>query len=163
MKPMVITEDLATIGMRVMRGPSWAWGDQDGGIGGKGTITKLLQNGWVMVKWDNSTSDALYRVGHGGDYDLVMYDPFTSTGINLANPYSKRVSQANQALQSLSESIKKTTSLTEKSNTKHGNTNTGSGSNRPNPIKVRRPISTIEGSKRRSRAPIKCGRGSARS
>ncbi len=48
------------VGMRVMRGPDWEWGDQDGGKGSYGTVVdeSSVREGWVDVKWDNSSSDA---------------------------------------------------------------------------------------------------------
>jgi hypothetical protein len=59
------------VGMRVMRGPDWKWGDQDGGMGSIGTVTdKKSDDGWVSVKWDsNSTNN--YRIGGEGKFDLV--------------------------------------------------------------------------------------------
>jgi hypothetical protein len=41
-------------GDRVQRGPHWIWDDQDGGIGGIGTVTEVQSNGWVEVQWDSS-------------------------------------------------------------------------------------------------------------
>ena len=54
------------IGDRVVRGPDWAWGDQDGG--GEGTVVEapysVDESGtvWVGVRWDGGHRNS-YRVG----------------------------------------------------------------------------------------------------
>jgi E3 ubiquitin-protein ligase mind-bomb len=40
-------------GARVCRGPTWSWGDQDGGEGGMGTVQALQCASWITVQWDN--------------------------------------------------------------------------------------------------------------
>ena len=60
-------------GLRVVRGPDWIWGDQDGGEGGVGTIVGIsrrykdgdMDDGTVMVYWDTGKL-ANYRAGHDG-------------------------------------------------------------------------------------------------
>lgn len=65
-------------GLRVVRGPDWKWGDQDGGEGGLGTVAdvadkKEIPEGAVIVLWD--TGDRCnYRCGFEGKYDLRVYD-----------------------------------------------------------------------------------------
>ena len=67
------------IGLRVVRGPDWIWGDQDGGEGGVGTVVDygLGENGGfdntVMVYWDTGKL-ANYRAGYNGKYDLLVFD-----------------------------------------------------------------------------------------
>lgn len=39
-------------GLRVMRGPGWRYGDQDGGDGKFGTLVAHLRDDWWMVQWD---------------------------------------------------------------------------------------------------------------
>lgn len=70
-------------GLRVVRGPSWKWGMQDGGEGFVGTIVRkkddklsLLKklgkeklSQVVLVVWDCGTA-GYYRAGHEGAYDL---------------------------------------------------------------------------------------------
>ena len=46
------------IGLRVVRGPDWMWGDQDGGEGNVGTVVQLGGNNGipdetVLVYWDS--------------------------------------------------------------------------------------------------------------
>ncbi len=56
-----------TPGTRVVRGPDWKSGDQDGG--GAGTVEGPSSSGWVCVKWD-SGKRYTYRVGAHGKMDL---------------------------------------------------------------------------------------------
>ncbi|XP_015747588.1 PREDICTED: E3 ubiquitin-protein ligase MIB1-like [Acropora digitifera] len=72
-------------GLRVVRGPDWMWGNQDGGEGNVGTIIHLgqdggsLPDGTVLVYWD-SGKQMNYRVGHSGKFDLRILDS-APTGI----------------------------------------------------------------------------------
>jgi len=61
------------IGVRVRRGPSWRYGDQDGGLGSIGmTIPRTTTNvGWVRVRWDSGMENE-YRVRAEGAYDLII-------------------------------------------------------------------------------------------
>src|SRR6218665_3578316 len=67
-------------GLRVVRGPDWVWGGQDGAEGYVGTIIKpsssqktVVFNGCVFVLWDGGLV-ANYRVGYDGSYDLSVFD-----------------------------------------------------------------------------------------
>ncbi len=60
-------------GVRVVRGPDWHWGDQDGGEGCVGTVADREVGGKVTVQWDNGTR-AKYRCGEEGKYDLRVLD-----------------------------------------------------------------------------------------
>ncbi len=63
--------------VRVVRGPNWKWGDQDGGLGYSGTVIGLSkfdqkkQQGpkTVDVQWD-SGYQGRYRCGPEGSHDL---------------------------------------------------------------------------------------------
>ena len=64
------------IGVRVVRGPNWKWGDQDGGEGNVGTVIgtldadpKAFGSRTVTVVWDSGIK-AQYRTGPQGSYDL---------------------------------------------------------------------------------------------
>ncbi|XP_019848978.1 PREDICTED: E3 ubiquitin-protein ligase MIB2-like [Amphimedon queenslandica] len=78
------------IGVRVVRGPDWKWGQQDGGEGYVGTVVEvrtadttpassedggssLVTPRAVLVQWDNG-SRCNYRCGIDGKYDLLLYD-----------------------------------------------------------------------------------------
>ena len=65
-------------GLRVVRGPDWIWGDQDGGEGGVGTIVGIggdgdIHDGTVVVYWDTGKL-ANYRAGYDRKYDLLVLD-----------------------------------------------------------------------------------------
>ena len=67
------------VGLRVVRGPDWKWGDQDGGEGCLGTITKIgcsasAEGAQPQVLWDYGYRSTVYRCGKDGKYDLVVYD-----------------------------------------------------------------------------------------
>lgn len=64
--------------MRVVRGPDWAWEDQDGGDGNLGTIVRVGTNNnpsekIAWVQWDSGTN-ANYRAGLDGRHDLRIFD-----------------------------------------------------------------------------------------
>ena len=67
-------------GLRVVRGPDWRWGDQDGGEGYVGAVVKtgppenaLVHDGTVFVQWDTGQL-ANYRIGRDGAFDLLVLD-----------------------------------------------------------------------------------------
>lgn len=59
------------VGSRVIRGPDWKWGKQDGGEGHVGTVRNFESPEEVVVVWDNGTA-ANYRCS--GAYDLRILD-----------------------------------------------------------------------------------------
>ena len=59
------------VGARVVRGPDWKWGKQDGGEGHVGTVRNFESPEEVVVVWDNGTA-ANYRCA--GAYDLRILD-----------------------------------------------------------------------------------------
>ncbi|KAM7312463.1 E3 ubiquitin-protein ligase MIB2 isoform X1 [Ixodes scapularis] len=68
------------LGLRVVRGPDWKWGNQDSGEGHVGTLVEVGKAGsssspdrTVVVQWD-SGSRTNYRVGYQGSYDLRVFD-----------------------------------------------------------------------------------------
>lgn len=70
-----------SLGLRVVRGPDWEWGNQDGGEGCVGTVALLTgseEDGHtsgkaVVVQWD-AGNRCNYRCGVEGKYDLLVYD-----------------------------------------------------------------------------------------
>ncbi|XP_036855492.1 E3 ubiquitin-protein ligase MIB2 isoform X3 [Manis javanica] len=78
------------VGMRVVRGVNWKWGQQDGGEGGVGTVVELGRHGspstpdrTVVVQWDHGTRTN-YRAGYQGAHDLLLYDN-AQIGVRHAN------------------------------------------------------------------------------
>ncbi|XP_055984403.1 E3 ubiquitin-protein ligase MIB2 isoform X1 [Sorex fumeus] len=68
------------VGMRVVRGVDWMWGQQDGGEGLVGTVVELGRHGspstpdrTVVVQWDHGIRTN-YRAGYQGAHDLLLYD-----------------------------------------------------------------------------------------
>ena len=59
------------VGARVIRGPDWKWGKQDGGEGHLGTVRNFESSEEVVVVWDNGTA-ANYRCD--GAHDLRILD-----------------------------------------------------------------------------------------
>lgn len=70
------------IGLRVVRGPDWEGGDQDGGEGFVGTVVAgATTDGAVddrhcvaTVQWDIGGERLQYRCGVDGKYDLRVLD-----------------------------------------------------------------------------------------
>ena len=62
------------IGCRVVRGPDWKWGKQDGGEGHVGTVKRFESYEEVLVVWDNGVC-ANYRCC--SSFDLRILDIFT--------------------------------------------------------------------------------------
>ena len=68
------------VGTRVLRGPDWKWGNQDGPSLGLVTLNMSLHNapGWVHAQFDNGHVNS-YRVGAQGAFDLFrLYGESTS-------------------------------------------------------------------------------------
>ncbi|MFT7804590.1 E3 ubiquitin-protein ligase MIB2 [Arapaima gigas] len=68
------------VGMRVVRGFDWKWGNQDDGEGHVGTVVEIGRQGstttpdkTVVVQWDSGTRTN-YRTGYQGCFDLLLYD-----------------------------------------------------------------------------------------
>ncbi|KAK3611376.1 hypothetical protein CHS0354_036573 [Potamilus streckersoni] len=69
------------IGVRVVRGPDWKFGDQDGGEGHLGSVVDLCTDDdneyypaqTAVVIWDNGEKN-VYRAGLDKQYDLRLYD-----------------------------------------------------------------------------------------
>ncbi|KAF2368488.1 Ankyrin repeat-containing domain [Trinorchestia longiramus] len=71
------------VGAKVVRGPDWDWGNQDGGVGEIGRVTEI--RGWdgessrsvASVVWGSSGVNNVYRLGHKGKVDLKCEQPAT--------------------------------------------------------------------------------------
>lgn len=91
MSRVIITKELATIGLSVMRGRDWNHGNQDGGEGNKGVISSIGKAGWVVVRWEHDNSSMTYRAGAEGRCDLYMYVPSAKSEKKTESSF-KRVS-----------------------------------------------------------------------
>ncbi|XP_022698616.1 E3 ubiquitin-protein ligase MIB2-like isoform X1 [Varroa jacobsoni] len=68
------------VGLRVVRGPDWKWGQQDDGEGHLGTVVEIGKAGnphspekTVVVQWD-SGGRTNYRAGYEKSFDLRVFD-----------------------------------------------------------------------------------------
>ena len=60
--------------VRVVRGPDWKSGNQDGGEGLVGTVVEVKAGGvTVVVQWDNGNRHE-YPCGSGGNFELRVFD-----------------------------------------------------------------------------------------
>ena len=63
-------------GAKVIRGPDWKWGDQDGNSDGIriGSVAGPVPSkpGWIFVKWKETGKVKNYRVGFSGKIDLML-------------------------------------------------------------------------------------------
>jgi len=62
------------IGTRVVRGPDWDWGEQDGGDGHVGTLRKCKNSKEVVVVWDHGIA-ANYRCNSSHDLRILDSAP----------------------------------------------------------------------------------------
>ena len=71
------------LGLRLVRGPDWCWGDQDGGEGCVGTVVEVGEGGRsVLVLWDAGPREfERYRCGEDHKFDLRVLDA-APTGVN---------------------------------------------------------------------------------
>ncbi|EGD74552.1 hypothetical protein PTSG_05916 [Salpingoeca rosetta] len=70
----IVTRENAIVGVPVVRGPHWKWGDQGGTSYGFIVESAASRgDGWCKVKWRNNLV-ASYRVGAEGSYDLTVAD-----------------------------------------------------------------------------------------
>lgn len=78
-------------GLRVVRGPDWEYGDQDGGEGYVGTVVGVSQptdeaGRSVMVQWDGG-GKGRYRCGLEDRYELRVFDSAPVGKQGLSYPY----------------------------------------------------------------------------
>jgi len=79
-----------SIGTRVVRGPDWKWGDQDGPPPSEGTVvSELGSDCWIRIRWDSGTTNS-YRMAKNNRYDLALapseLEPRTKGGENKDTP-----------------------------------------------------------------------------
>ena len=83
------------VGLRVVRGPDWNWGEQDGGEGRQGKVTEIdtEDEGWATVLWD-AGKECNYRIGAQGAHDLAIVsdDDISSLPAKVENPHTENPS-----------------------------------------------------------------------
>jgi predicted TPR repeat methyltransferase len=71
----VVNAENVAIGLKVVRGPNWIFGEKDGGEGSHGTISRFVKGSSdqrVFVKWEANGDQTNCRVGAGGKHDLCV-------------------------------------------------------------------------------------------
>lgn len=89
------------VGLRVVRGQDWKWGEQDGGEGHAGTVVEIgkpppagnlgtthnttdkTPDKTAIIQWDQG-SRSNYRIGYQGAYDLLVFDN-AAAGVKHSN------------------------------------------------------------------------------
>lgn len=76
MKPVIVTKELISVGLPVMRGRDWCYSNQDGKPGERGEVHALIEDmpDWCRVKWGNGAI-YMYRIGYNNSFDLYAYLP----------------------------------------------------------------------------------------
>ena len=62
-----------SVGIRVVRGPDWSYGDKDGGEGHVGSVVAVSLDNTCQVVWDNGHENKC-NIGKGGKKDLRIVD-----------------------------------------------------------------------------------------
>ena len=63
----MVRPSIFDVGDRVVRGPTWKWGSQDGGPGNQGTVTNVGSSSgeaWYSVEWANGNSNKYRGLPH---------------------------------------------------------------------------------------------------
>eukprot|EP01041_Mallomonas_annulata_P000211 gene211-380_t len=82
---LLTKSDGVAIGDKVVRGPSWDWGDQDGGAGSFGEVIHIRawkgkNNAGVAVRWkSNNNFEGLYRWDYEGHCDVMVVGQWESS------------------------------------------------------------------------------------
>ena len=63
---------LIKVGSRVVRGNDWCYGNQDGGPGGQGTVTRINDNKTVDIRWDQGVVYGGYMNGANNFYTIKL-------------------------------------------------------------------------------------------
>lgn len=75
------------LGIRVVRGPKWHHGDQDGGEDHLGTVIDVIDDDKVQVQWD--MGEVTLCDGTSGVYELRVFDS-APTGICMLQKHADR-------------------------------------------------------------------------
>ncbi|KAE8749180.1 hypothetical protein FOCC_FOCC004087, partial [Frankliniella occidentalis] len=81
------TVHLLKFGSRVVRGPDWKWGEQDGKPPGQGTVVSngVLRDSVAVVRWDQGKHENQYRMSQSkGLYDLKLAAIRPQENVSLA-------------------------------------------------------------------------------
>lgn len=76
------------LGIRVVRGPKWRHGNQDGGEDHLGTVVDVIDDDKVQVQWD--MGEVTLCDGTSGVYELRVFDS-APTGICMLQKHADRL------------------------------------------------------------------------
>ncbi|OPL33019.1 e3 mib2 ubiquitin-protein ligase, partial [Mytilus galloprovincialis] len=88
---MLVGEPMA-VGCRVVRGQDWKYANTDGGRGTYGTVLCILEEGKVVVRWDNKNV-GIYRMGYEGLFEIKL-----SNSNALQNEETQKYNKTQQRL-----------------------------------------------------------------
>lgn len=152
---------IAHIGMRVVRGKDWVYGNQEGEIGTPGTITTLDTKDSMFgckVKWDGKSSEILYRIEENGAYDLYVYHD-EQKQVDETAEGKEYMGWTEEMLKSLKEGDKLRVVATENS-IEDGSYNIGTFAKVGNIVTVNHSLSTISPIPGRTSIGVTSGNGS---
>ena len=94
-------------GTRVVRGPDWMWGDQDGGDGRGGLVVSGGLVGFVKVRWAAEPAQVhTYRAGNDGKFDLALARADVDCGTAVASaPFGGLAERLSTPLNTAKDSV----------------------------------------------------------
>jgi hypothetical protein len=116
---IMVTKDNAVVGLEVVRGRDWNYGDQDC-VNGKQVVGVIVNtkdyflsnkhSGWVRVQWKGGCKDS-YEIGHGLDNEDARYDLYVYQGSTepVQEPVTPTLSKREEEKQSQTIIISKQT------------------------------------------------------
>lgn len=73
-------KDILEPGDKVVRGPNWTWGSQDGTPNSIGTVSGLSRDShpkWYRVKWPNGKENSyLYDLERDNGLDIIIHETY---------------------------------------------------------------------------------------
>ena len=66
-------KEVLETGDKVVRGPHWTWGNQDGGKGSIGTVIERDEADWYVVRWPSDEKNAY--VYEDGTRQIILFEP----------------------------------------------------------------------------------------
>lgn len=79
-EPRILRNEAISTGCQVQRGQDWEWKNQNGDTGSIGSVVTVVENGDVLVRWQNGFLGQ-YRFGRNGKFDLKICDPFSPEAV----------------------------------------------------------------------------------
>ncbi|CAC5378101.1 unnamed protein product [Mytilus coruscus] len=87
-EPRTLVDEMIAVGCRVVRGLNWKYGDHDGGVGTKGTVLNLNEEGKVVDRWDRKNV-GIYKFGCNGLFKVKLCDDLSNSANSMPYEESK--------------------------------------------------------------------------